>query len=63
MDEQRMIDMELKIAHQDFLIEKLEKVVYEQRNAIDRLEMVVKELVKVVKAEQIGPGDEKPPHY
>lgn len=67
MSEQRFIDLETKIAHQEFLIEELNQVLYQQQKTIDKLEATLVTLTK--RLEGLGDGDdvrgpgEKPPHY
>lgn len=67
MSEQRFIDIETKIAHQEFLLEELNQVLYQQQKTIDALETTLKTLTK--RLEGLGDGDsirgpnEKPPHY
>lgn len=61
--EDRLIDVETKISHQEILIERLEKVVYEQQLAIDRLQSLLKDFMEKQGAGGIGPANEKPPHY
>jgi SlyX protein len=68
MSEQRLIELEIKISHQDVAIEELHKVAYKQQEAIDHLESKLKSLIKrldeTVGADAgVGPGNEKPPHY
>lgn len=66
--EQRFIDLESKIAHQDHLMEELHLVIYEQQKTIDKLEEKFTVLVKRLKDSavgevEIGSANEKPPHY
>ncbi|WII72282.1 SlyX family protein [Bdellovibrio sp. 22V] len=67
MSEQRFIDIETKIAHQEYMIEELNQVLYEQQKTIDKLEGLLTTLTK--RLEGLGDGDnvrgpgEKPPHY
>lgn len=68
MDEQRIIDLELKISHQEVAIEELQNTVHEQGLAIAKLETTLKKLGERIEdyssgANQVGPGNEKPPHY
>ena len=62
-----LIDLEIKISHQEVEIEDLKKIVYEQTKTIERLEKDLKRITdrldSVVNPQQIGPGNEKPPHY
>lgn len=67
MSEQRFIDIETKIAHQELLIEELNQVIYQQQKTIDKLEATLINLTK--RLQGLGDGDdirgpdEKPPHY
>lgn len=67
MTEQRLIDLETKFAHQEFLIEELNQAVYEQQKTIAKMEATISSLVKRYQ-DILGGGDEirpneKPPHY
>lgn len=59
--EERMNGLEIKISHQDHLLEQLNGVIYSQQKQIDLLEKKLKELDKKIPV-QI-PANEKPPHY
>lgn len=67
MSEDRFINLETKISHQDFLLEELHQVVYKQQLTIDILEKKIIALSK--RFEETGTtgieirGNEKPPHY
>jgi len=67
MNEERFIDIESKVTHQEFLLEKLNQIVYQQQQKIDQLEETLvklgKRLQETGNAQSIGPADEKPPHY
>jgi SlyX protein len=68
MNEERIIELEIKQAYQEDLIQALNKVVADQQKQIGKLEETCKLLHQKIKslalAEQ-GPGivDERPPHY
>ena len=64
-DDDRIIELEIKLTHQDRLLEALNDVVVEQANQIDELRRAVAGLEKGGggAALPIGPADEKPPHY
>jgi SlyX protein len=67
-DEKKIIDLETRIAHQDLLLEELNQVVYKQQLQIDALETQMGVLVKRIQEEaasarEIGPANDKPPHY
>ncbi|MCG8471906.1 MAG: SlyX family protein [Desulfobacterales bacterium] len=66
--EDRIIDLETKLAYQEHTIDELNSVIIEQQNEIDRLKQAVEYLLD--KVEQLvdthmekAPANEKPPHY
>ena len=63
----RLIDIEIKIAHQEDLVDTLNQTVYEQARRIDQLDAIMAMLAEHVRnIAQSGPGtilNEKPPHY
>jgi SlyX protein len=68
MSEERFIDLESRLAHQDQLLNELNDVVTAQQAQLMRLEELCRSLVDRVKS--IGEGvhtgdaaDERPPHY
>ncbi|MDD5272909.1 MAG: SlyX family protein [Methylovulum sp.] len=69
--EARIIELEIKAAYQEDLLQALNKVVSGQQQQIDRLEMTCKLLNERIKSlsserhegEAIGSGYEIPPHY
>ncbi len=66
--ENRFIALETKISHQEFLLEELNQVVYDQQRQIDDLEKRLGLTIKRVEGamsggNEIGPPGEKPPHY
>jgi SlyX protein len=66
MNEQRLIDLEIKISHQEVAIDELQTTVFEQHSAIARLEKTLKDItdrLEGVTGKEVGPGNEKPPHY
>jgi len=64
MDEERFINIETKILHQEQILEDLHHVIYKQQETIDLLLKKIKILEDQSKSEnQIGPAGEKPPHY
>jgi len=67
MNEERFIDIESKVTHQEFLLEKLNQIVYQQQQKIDQLEETLAKLGKRIQeggnTHSIGPANEKPPHY
>jgi SlyX protein len=67
MENQRLIDIEIKLSHQEALLEELHQVLYRQQATIDGLEKTLKILVKKEedesKSKALGLGNQKPPHY
>ncbi len=66
MNDERFIDIEHKLLHQEVLLEELHQVIYEQQKKIDQMDQELKTFLKRYKPVdnlEIGPGDQKPPHY
>lgn len=68
MDEQRLVDIETKIAFQERIIKELNEVVYEQQKQIDHLNATCRHLESKIResADMLRERDvidEKPPHY
>ena len=68
MSEERFIDLETRLAHQDQLLNELNDVVTAQQSRIMQLEELCKALIQRVRSTNDGvpdgdPGDERPPHY
>jgi len=68
MSEERFIDLESRLAHQDQLLNDLNDVVTDQQSKIMQLEELCRGLIQRVRS--IGDGmsdgessDERPPHY
>ena len=68
MSEERFIDLESKLAHQDQLLNDLNDVVTKQQAKLMQLEELCKALIQRVRSAgedlpEGDPGDERPPHY
>lgn len=68
MNEERLINIETKIAYQEDQIEELNKTVYQQQKELERLEAICKSLAgrieSMAAARNEGmPSNERPPHY
>ncbi len=69
MNEERLINIETKIAYQEDLVEDLNKTIYQQQQKIERLEAICDALAKQIRAlaeagsEGKPPANERPPHY
>lgn len=65
--EQRLIDLETRVAFQEDAIQELSDVVYRQQQQLDRLEKInALMLQRLQDLPEGNPGsvvDEKPPHY
>jgi len=65
-DENRLIDIEIKLADQENLVDNLNRTIYEQGRRIDQLEAMMAKLaehVRTLRDAGQGPLNEKPPHY
>lgn len=68
MSEERFIELETKLAHQDQLLHELNEVMTDQQAKLMQLEALCRSLVDRVRSLGEGiaasdPGDERPPHY
>jgi SlyX protein len=68
MSEDRLVDIESKLAHQDQLLQELNDVVTAQQSTIMRLEDLFEALIERVRSiaessPEPAPNDERPPHY
>lgn len=64
--EQRFVEIEIKLAQQEHLVESLNQMVYQQQKRMDKLEALCGALAQHIRDnEQDGPNpvNEKPPHY
>lgn len=67
MDE-RLIDLEIRLTHQENHIEELDRIIFQQQKAIDLLTAQVQHLQQKLKnateANILSPSEESPPpHY
>ena len=68
MTDQRFVDIETKLAHQEHLVLELNEVITKQQEKIMRLEALCESIVERLRslgeAAPADPGvDEVPPHY
>jgi SlyX protein len=66
--EDRLVDIEIKIARQEDLLDALNTLVYRQQQKIDQLETLCAALARLIKGapdatDERNPADERPPHY
>ena len=64
--EDRFVDIEIKLAHQEDLVDTLNQTIYQQGRRIDQLEAMVAKLAEHLRnLQETGqaPLNERPPHY
>jgi SlyX protein len=66
--EDRLINLESKLAHQEYLLDVLNQTVYQQQKKINELDVLCTALVKRLadmhaRLPDGAPANEKPPHY
>jgi SlyX protein len=61
----RFIDIEIKLAHQEHLVESLNERVYQQQQQIDKLENLIAAMAERIRTRDSAqaPINERPPHY
>jgi len=67
MSDERLSNIEVKLAYQEHTIQELSDVVYQQQQQIDKLEVICKrqhQLINDISGSMPDkPQDERPPHY
>ena len=68
MSEQRFVELETRLAHQDQMLHELNEVITDQQARIMKLEELCRSLIDRVRSLGDGlpagdPADERPPHY
>lgn len=68
MTEERLINIEIKLTHQENAVEELNQVVCQQQKKIDHLEAICEALIRHIKelsdnAAERRTTNETPPHY
>lgn len=68
MIEERLIEIELKLTHQEDSVDALNKIIYEQQKKIDQLEKLLTALARQVRDNASNTNErnldnERPPHY
>ena len=66
--EDRLVEIEIKIARQEDLLDELNTLVYRQQQKIDQLETLCAALARMIKSApdatgENNPAHERPPHY
>jgi len=64
-DDDRVMDLEIKLAYQDKLIRELDALVRTFGVKLDETQRELKELKQSLRSPEVpsGPANEKPPHY
>lgn len=68
MSEERFVDLEMRLAHQDHMLHELNEALTDQQTKLMQLEDLCKSLVDRIRSLGEGapagdPSDERPPHY
>jgi len=68
VDDERLIDLETKLSHQEHLLSELDDALTNQQAQIAQLELLCKSLLDRIKSlpdgeSGGGSNDERPPHY
>lgn len=68
MNEQRLIDIETKLAFQEDQIDELNKTIFQQQQKIEYLESLCEALARQMRSlaeagNEKGAANERPPHY
>lgn len=68
MNEDRLVDIEIKLMRQEDLVDVLNKMVYQQQKKLDELEALCVALARRLKdvasgGNEQGAANERPPHY
>lgn len=68
MTENRVTELEIKVAYQEDLLQDLNRIVIQQQSQIDRLDTICKQLTEHIRSLRMNPNnhpedDQKPPHY
>ncbi len=62
--EERFVQLETKISHQEFLQEEFHQVLCQQQEMINHLQKKIRKLEEQIQSGvEIRPAGEKPPHY
>ena len=67
-DEQRFIEIEIKLSRQEDLVDTLNQMVYEQQKKIDRLDALCSALMRQLNEARSSASEgslahDRPPHY
>ncbi len=67
INEERLVELETRLAYQDQLVEALNKLVFEQDKRVQKLEETCKnlgrQLLALAEDSPVAGSDEPPPHY
>ena len=65
MDDEHLVELEIKLAYQEKLIRELDALVRTFGERLDETARELKELKQAVRSPEVpaGPANDKPPHY
>lgn len=61
--EERISNLEVRVSYQDKMLHDLDEVVQSFSARVQRLERKLADLSDSVSSQEIGPGNDPPPHY
>lgn len=68
MQEDRIVDIEIKVTHLEDQVDEMNKVLFRQQQQIDQLTQALTSMAQRFRTladskEETSPADERPPHY
>ena len=61
--DERIRNLEVRLSYQDKMLSELDDVVQGFSIRVERLERKLSDLRESMNSQEIGPGDDQPPHY
>ncbi len=61
--DERIRNLEVRLSYQDKMLSELDDVVQGFSMRVERLERKLSDLRESMNSQEIGPGDDQPPHY
>ena len=61
--DERIRNLEVRLSYQDKMLNELDEVVQGFSMRVERLERKLSDLRESMNSQEIGPGDDQPPHY
>lgn len=63
VDDDRLTEVEIKVTHQEHLLETLNQVVIEQQKEIEAMRLRLDRFERMLSNFDENPANERPPHY